>query len=239
MVYQYDIEFINDNGRGHSGRDFGLILEEYLIIPSAQTDIEQIYIPGRDGELVRKGNRRNVTITGTLTSLIKPKDQLEERDLYRNIRSWLTGYGWLKIDDNQEARYRVLHAEIKDPKRETPLYGKIGVSFLCEPYEYAESGFITYENLTYNGYDMCKPVYRVSGGPGSITVNGKEITINSAVGLTIDTARQLVYKTSNTELINNGITGDYEDLWLDNGPIIVTPSSGITVSIEPRWGWNL
>ena len=86
---------------------------------------------------------------------------------------------------------------------------------------------------------MCKPVYRVSGGPGTININGKEVTVNTAQNITIDTARQLVYKTSNTELVNNGITGDYEDLWLDNGPIIVTPSSGIMVNIEPRWGWNL
>lgn len=239
MVYQYDIEFVRDNGRGNSGRNLGLILEEYPVIPSAKRDIEQIDIPGRDGELVRPGNLNNIEIKTVLTTLIKPKDQLEERDLYRRIREWLHGHGWLKISDNQEARYRVLAIQITNPSRITPLYGKIEVTFLCEPYEYAENGFLEYNNLTYNGYDMCKPIYKVSGGIGHITINGVTIDINANYPITIDTARQLTYKTADTEIVNNAITGDYEDIWLDNGPVIITPSGGITVITEPRWGWIL
>ena len=240
MVFEYDLEFINDSGRGNTGRYFGLIMEEYPNIPAATQEVEQIRVPGHDGELVRKGDRSNIAFSVPLTSLVPPKSQLEQRDLTRNVKNWLRGFGYLKFSDNNEARYRVLHVEVAEDNRITPTYGKYEVNFLIEPYEYAEDGFIEYTDLKFNGYDICKPIYKIYGErAGTITVNGIEIAINVGQNLTIDTYRQLTYRTDTTELINQGITGDYEELWLDNGPVIISASSGLSVKVIPRWGWIL
>lgn len=239
MIYPYDLDYVPDNGIGHRGYDFGFLLEEYPLIPNAELVYNTYTIPGR-GELV-EGNsyRKNISISAPMTLVIEDVDQLQYLDYVRKVERWLQGPGWVKFSDTADTKYRVLKIQHNNEGRVTPVFGRINPVFLCEPYEYKEDGFIAYPQIQYNPYDMCKPIYRISGeGSGVLTVNGKSVAVNVGQNLTIDTAKQVTYRTDSEELINTAISGDYEDLWLDSGNVSVGITGGLTVAIEPRWGWN-
>lgn len=243
MVYKYDLEFIPNNGIGHMASDFGLIMEEYPDIPAAKKVFNTYSIPGRAGQLVQDTKTKdNITIEATLTLLTPPQNQLEYRDYIRQIQRWLNGSGWLSFSDEQNTRYKVLAIQFGDSDRITPIYGKINVAFIVEPYEYLASGFLTHDisELKYNGYDLCKPLYIIKGNTtGTITVNGVQFTINSVEQITIDSALMLTYTTIGGEVKNQAITGDYEDLWLPTGDVEILATIGLTVEVQPRWGWEL
>ena len=240
MIFNYDIEFVPDNGEAHTGSEFCLMMTEYPVIPNAELVYNTYEIPGRDGELVEaKSYRKNITIAPMLTLVADEVDQIHYADYIRKAQRWLKGTGWLRFSDTQDTRFRVLKIQHNGSERETPVWGQFSPAFVCEPYEYKADGLQAYPiaEITYNPYDICKPIYRITGeSAGTITVNGNPITINVGQNLTIDTAKQITYRTDGT-LVMNSITGDYEDMWLDNGNVAITVSSGLTATVEPRWGW--
>lgn len=243
MVYIYDLDFTPDNGARYKGRDFGLVMEKYPDIPAAVKVYNKYQIPGRAGELIQDTKtKQNIVITCELTVLEKPKDQLEYRDYIRNINRWLNGSGWVQFSDEQDTRYRVLTTQVQVSERITPIYGKISVQFTIEPYEYVNSGFIEHNirDFTFNGYDLCKPLYLIEGNSeGTITVNGVQFQIRSIERLTIDSALMLAWSTADGVVKNQAVAGDYEDLWLPYGDNTITATPGLTVKIQPRWGWEL
>lgn len=241
MIFNYDLEFIPDIGEAHTGKDFGFILEEYPVIPNAELVYNSYEIPGRDGELVEaKGYRKNILITPTLSLIAEEENQIHYNEYIRNAQRWLFGSGWVRFSDLIDTKFRVLKIYHDGSERETPIYGRISPSFLCEPYEYKVDGFSQFPiaSVTYNPYDVCKPIYRITGEKtGTLTVNGNPITINVGQNLTIDTAKQITYRSDDDTLVMSGITGNYEDMWLDNGNVSITITSGLTATVEPRWGW--
>lgn len=243
MVYKYDLEYIPNNGIGHMASDFGLIMEEHPKIPAAEKIYNKYEIPGRAGELIQDTKtKKNIEIPVELTMLAPPPTQLEYRDYIRQINGWLKGSGWLAFSDEQDTRYKVLTVQPGESERITPIYGKVGMEFTIEPYEYVNSGFLEHDisDIKFNGYDLCKPIYYISGNAtGTLTVNGVQFKINSIERLTIDSALQLTYKTVNGVVSNQAITGDYEDLWLPNGDVAITATAGLDVKVQPRWGWEL
>ena len=243
MVYKYDLDFQPDSGIGHKASDFGLIMEEYPKIPASERVYNSYEIPGRAGELVQDTKtRKNIPLPVELTMLTVPDNQLEYRDYIRQIQKWLKGSGWLQLSDEQDTRYKVLTTQNGVSDRITPIYGKVDAVFTLEPYEYVNSGFLEHDisDIKFNGYDLCKPVYEISGNAtGTLTVNGVQFKIKSIERLTIDSALQLTWTTANGEVKNTAISGDYEDLWIPSGDVAITATPGLTVKIKPRWGWEL
>ena len=243
MVYKYDLDFIPDNGIGHKASDFGLIMEEYPKIPASERVYNTYDIPGRAGQLIQDTKtRKNIPLPVQLTMLTAPANQLEYRDYIRQINNWLRGSGWLQFNDEQDTRYRVLTTQFGVSDRITPIYGKIDAVFTLEPYEYVASGFLDHDisDLHFNGYDLCKPLYEISGNAtGTLTVNGVQFQIKSIERLTIDSALQLTWTTANGKVENQAVDGDYADLWLPNGDVSITATPGLTVEVKPRWGWEI
>lgn len=67
-----------------------------------------------------------------------------------------------------------------------------------------------------------------------LKVNGKYFVVNVGQECTIDTERQIAYKSDGT-LVNAYVTGDYEDLYLKTGgnTIEITPET-MTMEIIPK-----
>ncbi len=241
MILEYGIEFIPDKGEAHTSLEFGFILAEYPVIPNAELVYNTYEIPGRDGELVEsKSYRKNITIAPTLTLVADEVYQLHYNDYVRKVERWLTGTGWLRISDNVDTLYRVLKVQNGGSERQTPVWGTLTPAFLCEPYEYKTDGLEKYpvSGVTYNAYDLCKPIYRITGNSsGTLTVNGNEIAVNVGQNMTIDTANQITYRTDDGTLIMGNIGGNYEDMWLPNGNVSISISTGLAATVEPRWGW--
>lgn len=243
IIHGYDFEYKPNNGIAHRGRDFRLIMEEYPVIPAAKKIYNAYTIPGRAGQLIQDTKtKENINLEIPITMLAPPMDQMEYRDYIRQINDWLQGDGWLWLSDEQDTRYKVLYIQVGGSERITPIYGKLNTMFCIEPYEYANSGFleIDAEDLRFNGYDLCKPIYLIEGNAtGYIVVNGVQFDINSIERLTIDTELMLTWTTVNGQVENQAITGNYEDLWLPRGEVTITVSPGLTVKVMPRWGWEL
>ena len=243
IAYKYDMAFIPDKGRAHKASDFGLRMVEYPTVPAAKKIYNTYTIPGRAGQLVQDTNtKENIIIPVTLVEITKEKDQFEYRDYIRQISGWLKGSGWLQFSDEQETRYKVLTVQVGQSQRNTPIYGAINMEFTIEPYEYATNGLNSHdaEVVTYNGYDLCKPLYEINGNAtGTLTVNGNQFKINTIERLTIDSALMLAWKTVDGEVVSQVVAGDYEDLWLPNGENTITVTEGLQCKITPRWGWEL
>lgn len=91
------------------------------------------------------------------------------------------------------------------------------------------------EDIGYHAGEESHPVYKILGeGVCTLTVNGKTMTANVGQNLTIDTDRQLAYRSDGT-LNNTAVTGNYEDLVLVEGDNKVTITDGFDLKVIPYW----
>lgn len=231
MLRTYQIEY-----NGFTPENFGAFLPDYPQISSAKRQYETITVPNMDGNLITTDDYYdNITINCTIALVHK-------KLLYKldDMRRWLRGTGRLKLSDLQDRYYEVLAVNMEGVERQLWQYGTFTVEFICYPYQFMNSGDveIDYTKLKINGFDRCKPTYRVIGnGDCSVVVNGK--TVKATVGreLTIDSRRMIAFKIRGGELLNTSVTGDYEDLWLPGGKNSISITKGFGLKIKPFWGW--
>lgn len=107
---------------------------------------------------------------------------------------------------------------------------KDGLRYLCEGLHEQRA-----EDIGYHAGEESHPVYKILGeGVCTLTVNGKTMTANVGQNLTIDTDRQLAYRSDGT-LNNTAVTGNYEDLVLVEGDNKVTITDGFDLKVIPYW----
>lgn len=218
---------------GSSAADHGVFLPEYPEISQPEKRYETYTIPGRDGALISNDDSvGNITVNCIFSILDK---LFVER--IRDIKHWLRGTGKLSFSDSLDLFYEVLVIDYGELERELRRYGQFSVSFTCYPYEFLTNGQKVFSNLAYNPYDLCKPIYKITGeGNYTLTVNGKTIAANVGQNLTIDSRNMIAYREDGT-LMNTSITGKYEDLWIPHGNVNISISGG-TLSIIPQWGYR-
>ena len=229
---KYDIEYNNATAKGH-----GCYLYDYATFSGAGKSYQVTQVSGRLGELVGtddyKSNLKIQCIFGIISSQFMSHVTV--------IKRWLTGTGILKISDHQDLFYKVWKIDFGDIEREIRKFGQFTAIFTCTPYQFLVDGqrSMSAEEITYNPYDLCRPIYHITGsGSFALTVNGKEMTGTINGALTIDTERMVSY---NSEMVNqsNLVSGDYEDLYLPSGDVNVSISPGFTLNIIPQWGYDV
>lgn len=83
---------------------------------------------------------------------------------------------------------------------------------------------------------LAKPDYLIEGeGICTLTVNGNEMTANIGQNLTIDTYREVSYRTDDGTNNNIAVSGDYEGLFLPTGAVEISITSGFELKIKPNW----
>lgn len=91
----------------------------------------------------------------------------------------------------------------------------------------------------YNPWSESHPIFKISGeGVCKITVNGKEVSANVGQNLLINTNLMQTYREDGA-LNNTAITGDYENLYLQEGLNEISVSSGFAAEVIPKWGVRL
>ena len=201
-------------------------------IPSAERDLTEISVPGRDGVLIEDNGRYN-PISITLSFGVETSDDWDE-ETYQ-FKRWLTGSGNLSLSDGYF--YKVLYTTIGEAERDTRFLTEIEVTFTCEPYTYLESGTqeYDYEDVLSNPYEICHPIYIITGvGTCTLTVNGNEITAYVTSNLTIDTERMVAY-TSDGTVSNTSVSGNYDELYLESGENTIEITSGYSLTVIPNW----
>ena len=208
-------------------------------IPAPMRDVQAIKIPGRDASFYETdGIYSDIVIPVNFSFLDKDPSKWGER--YRRIKNWILGepYCELRFSDDDTVHYRVLSTRITTTERLSKRIGIVTAEFICEGYTYLNSGdtYISLADTINNAYDLCHPIYRVTGtGECTLTVNGNDfvLTVNGVV--VVDTENFISYDATSGILVNTTVAGDYQDLWLQPGNNSLTITSGFTCDIMPQW----
>ena len=239
MAYNGSITF-----RGTASTSYPLTIITPPQITHPDLIMEEYTIPGRDGTLYGLNPYRSsaqITVTMALVAQDGLTNNVSKyQTSYRQVKSWLQGTGKLIIGDSQDSYYEVQKVAITADDRTILRYGTLTVVFTVYPYEFLDSGDTSVSPGTVtNPADKCSPLYKITGsGSGTLTVNNKTMSFTSTGTLYIDTRRYIAYDSSNNNK-NSVLSGDYDDLKLDNGANTVTITSGFTLNIYPKWGYNL
>lgn len=226
---KYDIEYNNETGKGH-----GVILYDYAQFSGAEKSYQISAVGGRLGELVGLDDYKSNLVIQCTFGIISPQFMSHVTVLKR----WLKGTGTLVISDHQNVFYKVWKVDYGDIERELRKFGQFTVSFTCTPYQFEKDGLIPVSDIDYNPYDLCRPIYTITGtGAFTLTVNGNKMTGTVNGSITIDTERMISYNAEGVSQ-NNVVTGDYEELHIPNGDVSVSISGG-TLSIIPQWGYDV
>lgn len=219
------------------GSTLGIYMKEKPSLPAAQEKVEQVSISGRDGNLlIRKGVYESTPIPVEF-NYIGPEDKWGER--WRNAKQWLSAMDTeLKFTDDPDVFYKISHVIISENRKHGNRIGNFSCSFITKDgLSYLESGRVLYDitEALVNPGIVSKPVYMITGeGMCTLTVNGKSLTANVSVDLSIDTEKMIAYRSDGTSQ-NTAVSGDYEDLFLQEGENVISITDGFECKVVPRW----
>lgn len=231
----YTIKFNNSIASEHR-----LEVIERPSIPTAERDVKTYNINGKDGALtIDKGTVQDVNIDVSFNFMSKEHTWM---NTLREAKQWL----YKKIDnklflsDDEEYYYLVKNVVVSSTDREAKTIGKFDVTFLCSGYQYLAYGDIEIEQgKIYNPHNVSHPTYKILGeGVCVLTVNGKTMTANIGQNLTIDTERMISYRMDGT-VVNTSVTGDYTELYLQEGDNEISITDGFSLSVIPHWRCRL
>ena len=227
-VYDYDIEY-----NGNTGRSQGVVLSEFPIFEESKNMFKEHQLSGKIGSLiVLNGGKNSVRVKCELLAVSS-----NVHSVFRKLKKWFSKTGKLKFTDNADSYYEVLAIESIGTEREFLKCGRLSVKFIVYPYEFLNSGNTEYSTINNNPYCDCMPIYIVEGsGNCTITVNGRTFTANVPSKLTIDTRRMITYKSDGSSG-NTLVNGEYENLWIEEGDVSITCTTGFNLKIIPRWGY--
>ncbi len=203
-------------------------------IPPAAEVVEEYDIPNVGKHYYHTGRVEDIQIPVQCSFVAEPNAFQETA---REVSAWLSGSVDHKLifSDDNDWFYRVKKVTGGDSfQRSLKVAAIFTITFVCEGFAYAKDGERPSTGFT-NYYETSKPLYSLTGNvAGSLTINGKSFAVNVNQNLFIDTERMIAYR-SNGDLVNSSITGDYEDMWLPHGENSISVSSGLTLSVYPRW----
>lgn len=220
-----------------SSLDRGLLMTAFPENNFPGEEVNYETIPGREGSLVvHTGTYPDWTITLHFEFIVKQVEDYES--VFRDHCKWLRNAEHISFTDAPDLLYRVKKVDILDIVRDEDVVGDFTCMFTVWPGTYLADGMKEQSfdgTRVVNQYDFCKPIYKIVGeGECELSVNDVSMVANVGQNLTIDTELMLAYRTDGT-LMNTSVSGDYEDLWLQEGENTVTITNGFTLTVIPRW----
>lgn len=231
-MWNYDMEFAGGTAESHH-----LMVVKRPDIPAPVIDYTEKDIPGVDGKYyIRENTVQDIVIPIEFNFMGYPKEWFS---YFREAKSWLfqRGINALKFGDDTEYFYKVKKVEIGTAERLGYEIGKFTANFYCSGYNYRIDGTEEYdaEDVQYNPYEICRPVYCVRGnGTFLMEVNGKKFSAEVRKELYIDTERWIAYD-KDKKICNEAVTGDYEDMYINPGENSISKSRGFELIVRPNW----
>lgn len=219
------------------GSSIGIFATEYPAIPAAVEKVELIAIPGRSGNLHVRKRCFEETEIPVKFNYIGKAEMWNER--WRDVKEWFSiRNAELSFGDDTDFFYKISRVVLSANERASRRVGKFTATFVTtDGLAYYKSGkyAIDYTSLGYNPGIFSQPIYKIKGeGLCTLTVNGNTMTANVSGNLTIDTERMISYREDGT-LINTAVSGNYEDLYLQEGENTITVTDGFECKVIPRW----
>lgn len=213
----------------------GIYVERRPAIPGNSRKVDLITIAGRAEPLLPEEYEYDpIEISIECAFRSNPSEWCTQA---RNVKRWLQGSGTLRLGDSPDTFFKVYNTEIEQIDREKRIYGKFTVKFICSPFEYVLIGTRerSADEVKYNPYDLCHPVYKIRGeGECQLSVNGNIVRATVKKELIIDTDKMFAYET-NGEMRNTSLKGEYEDLYLLPEENRIEISEGYDLRIIPNW----
>jgi predicted phage tail component-like protein len=222
---------------GKTNTEVGILVKERPAIPAPEYKYETVEIPGRDGSLYsEESSVDDITIKITFAFACKPS---KWQDLFRKARRWLLSKedDQLILGDMSDHYYKVKHTVIGSSEREVKQVGEFEAEFTCDGYQYLDKGQREYEKdeALYNPYYVSHPAYYITGnGKCTLRVNGYDFTAEVGQNVTIDTDRMIAYRKDG-RIMNTSVTGDYQELYLQEGDNTIEITEGFSIKIRPNW----
>lgn len=219
---------------GKDSRDFNTFIAQSTMFNAPKRDVESVSVPGRNGDLFFD-NGRYLNFQGAVNAYV-PTGMALNVDALRAFLLSLRGYSRyedsIHPDEFRMARF-VGPYEIEESDRAGASFT---LTFDCKPQRFLKSGY-AFRSVTNNmvlrnpTWYEAKPILQATGN-GTITLNGKTVTISGNTGVIyIDCDIQDAYNGSTNK--NNKITPVFPTLAPGNNTITFTGVSN--VRIMPRW----
>ena len=227
---------------GVSLMDYGVAVTDGMIYSSPTPKFEKIEVPGRNGDLtIDEKTYSNFTLR-------YPAVIMEGfRNKFPALRDFLMSLkGYVRIEDSYTPdlfRMGRFIGEI-DPEVFRGHQSKLfEIKFWVQPQWYLKSGeipiTISEQVEVYNPtYQTALPKIEVTAGTGALWIDDQRITITANNGaLIIDSQMQNCYEgTTNRNSAVSFSDGEYPQL--GPGRHTITPASGMTIKLTPRW-WRV
>ncbi len=222
---------------GKTNTEVGILVKERPAIPAPEYKYETVEIPGRDGSLYsEEGFVDDITIKITFVFACEPA---KWQDLFRKARRWLLSKedDQLVLGDMPGYYYKVKHTVIGSSEREVKQVGEFEAEFTCNGYQYLNKGRYEYDKdeVLYNPYSVSHPIYYITGnGKCTLAVNGYDFTAEVGQNVTIDTDMMFAYRKDG-RIMNTSVTGDYQELYLQEGDNTIEITEGFSIKVRPNW----
>lgn len=196
---------------GVKSSDIGLVMEKLPDFHRPARMVELVYIPGRDGRIVRdEGSEEPFTTDMRINCMGQPLSVLY---------NWLTGEGWLiSSDEPERAVWVSFHSQIKDARFrvEQKCYDSLTVPVYCQPFRYhypqPEDEKITASpgQATNPGSALCLPVITIKGtGDVSVSFGGVQMDFEGlTAGIIVDSELMDCFSLDRGQLLNSMVEMD-------------------------------
>lgn len=215
----------------------GIYAKTLPSIPMAVQKESLVEIPGSDGTMhILDGGYESTEIKIDF-NYIGPSDKWDER--WGCAKKWLSARNkMLRLGSDPDHFYKILKVSADDAEHTSERIGNFTATFQTKDgLRYLLEGLNEHaaENVSFNPYEISHPIYKISGeGNCSLIVNGKKMSADVGQNLTIDTDRKIAYRADGT-LSNAAVSGDYEDLFLQEGENEISITDGFNLKIIPNW----
>ena len=222
---------------GQTSFNNGIVVTNRPDFPAPERNYNTYDIPGRDGQLYEDlGTYNDIELEIECNFIDNPNRWHEH---WRMVKKWILKPGMRKIrvSDDSDYYWIVKKIVLGTAERQIIQSAEFTITLTLDPWSYLVSGAnqVSYNQITSNDYDTSKPIYYITGeGMCTLTVNGNAVTANVGQNLTIDTYREICYRTDGT-LQNTAINADYDKMFLLPGTNTITISSGFTCNVQPNW----
>lgn len=224
---------------GKSSLDFAAIIDGNQTFGSAERDVEEFQIPGRNGNLTIDNGRfkaRKINYDGFIV-----QDFENNAEAFRNFLTKDSGYHRLEDTIHPDEYRLAMYTGPFDPKVIFLEAGSFTISFTARPERFLKSGekeiqisqsAVKVYNPT---YFAAKPLIKAVSGTGAINIGETIITLTANAGNTIvDCETEDAYRDGvNMNRFIERTTGGFPTL--PPGETSISCGEGMVVQIIPRW----
>jgi phage-related protein len=213
--------------------DFGIIITQLPPETVPEENIEEIPIPGRDGDLTIDYKTKKpypLPVTCTLIDFSKINE----------IKAWLSGSGDLVLNWQPDFKYKATSFTRIDIAQSVETLGEFLLVWKVQPHKYEVSNnvltFATSPVSLYNAGENCKPIIKIFGtGDIDLTINSNVIHLTGIVDyITIDSDIGDCYKDTDP-IWNNHMSGEFPEFIGYSYNTISWVGTVTKIEVTPNW----